>query len=282
MPARRRLPKPADADLDREVGAATSTPSSDTGDTSRCASLAWGPRAREAGPARGAGEASTSGPAAPIADLSDSVDVAWVHATWLLEAGSPRRCLDVTRPALQRDAGHEGLIEAHAAALHALGDKEALFVLGHRLAREVPGRAVTWFVVGTYYLVRGRSKGRCTVRLSFAQRGMAESGALGRPQTCRRWEEARRYFSKATGMPEGQWLASAWLGFGHAFAMGDESDQAMAAYRTAARLFPGLHLPLVGIGTESQRINNLELASPRHACAPCVMRDGDEASAFLP
>ena len=36
--------------------------------------------------------------------------------------------------------------------------------------------------------------------------------------------------------------------------------QAMAAYRTAARLFPGLHLPLVGMGMEYQRMNNLHLA----------------------
>ena len=34
----------------------------------------------------------------------------------------------------------------------------------------------------------------------------------------------------------------------------------MAAYRTAARLFPGLHLPLIGMGMEYQRMNNLHLA----------------------
>lgn len=36
--------------------------------------------------------------------------------------------------------------------------------------------------------------------------------------------------------------------------------QAMAAYRTAARLFPGLHLPLVGMGMEYARMNNAALA----------------------
>ena len=36
--------------------------------------------------------------------------------------------------------------------------------------------------------------------------------------------------------------------------------QAMAAYRTAARHFPGLHVPLVGMGMEYQRMNNLHLA----------------------
>ena len=37
-------------------------------------------------------------------------------------------------------------------------------------------------------------------------------------------------------------------------------SQAMAAYRTAARLFPGLHVPLLGMGMEYQRMNNLHLA----------------------
>jgi tetratricopeptide (TPR) repeat protein len=36
--------------------------------------------------------------------------------------------------------------------------------------------------------------------------------------------------------------------------------QAMAAYRTAHRLFPGLHAPLMGMGQEYQRMNNLGLA----------------------
>ena len=36
--------------------------------------------------------------------------------------------------------------------------------------------------------------------------------------------------------------------------------QAMAAYRTAARLFPGLHLPLAGMGMECARMNNAALA----------------------
>jgi anaphase-promoting complex subunit 6 len=34
----------------------------------------------------------------------------------------------------------------------------------------------------------------------------------------------------------------------------------MAAYRTASRLFPGLHLPLLGMGMEYQRMNNTHLA----------------------
>jgi tetratricopeptide (TPR) repeat protein len=55
-------------------------------------------------------------------------------------------------------------------------------------------------------------------------------------------------------------FAPAWVAFGHAFAAQDESDQAMSAYRTAARLFPGLHAPLLGSGREYLRMGNLPLA----------------------
>ena len=44
------------------------------------------------------------------------------------------------------------------------------------------------------------------------------------------------------------------------FAAQDESDQAMAAYRTASRLFPGSHIPWLGVGMEYLRTNHLHLA----------------------
>lgn len=34
-------------------------------------------------------------------------------------------------------------------------------------------------------------------------------------------------------------FAPAWIGTGNAYAAQEESDQAMSAFRTAARLFPG-------------------------------------------
>lgn len=44
-------------------------------------------------------------------------------------------------------------------------------------------------------------------------------------------------FSKATGL-DGV-FPPAWIGTGIAYAAQEEGDQAMAAFRTAARLFPG-------------------------------------------
>lgn len=97
-----------------------------------------------------------------------------------------------------------------------------------RLVEDYPSNALSWFAVGCYYM--------CT----------------------RQFDQARRYFAKATSMDAN--FAEAWVAFGHAFAALDESDQAMAAYRTAARRFPGLHGPLLGMGLEYSRMNNLPLA----------------------
>ena len=58
----------------------------------------------------------------------------------------------------------------------------------------------------------------------------------------------------------------------------------MAAYRTAARLFPGLAAPLAGLGTEYARLNNLPLAEHMFAAAARCGRDPDrapEAIAFM-
>ena len=49
--------------------------------------------------------------------------------------------------------------------------------------------------------------------------------------------------SKATGL-DGT-FPPAWFGTGIAYAAQEEGDQAMAAFRTAARLFPGSVLPLL-------------------------------------
>lgn len=88
--------------------------------------------------------------------------------------------------------------------------------------------AVSWFLVGSYYLSADRS------------------------------DAAADAFEKATNLNPS--LAPAWIGLGHAAADHEESDRAMAAYRTASRLFPGWHLPHLCLALESQRMHNPELA----------------------
>ncbi|XP_010486605.1 PREDICTED: anaphase-promoting complex subunit 6-like isoform X2 [Camelina sativa] len=55
-------------------------------------------------------------------------------------------------------------------------------------------------------------------------------------------------------------FSPAWIGYGNSFAAQEEADQAMSAYRTAARLLPGCHLPTLYIGMEYMRTHSYKLA----------------------
>lgn len=85
--------------------------------------------------------------------------------------------------------------------------KTELYYRAHQLVDAYPDRAVTWFAVACYYYLLGK------------------------------YETARSYFNKSTRMDPH--FAAAWLGLGHAYAAQEESDPALAAYRTAARFFSG-------------------------------------------
>ncbi|GJQ14787.1 hypothetical protein GpartN1_g6578.t1 [Galdieria partita] len=91
-----------------------------------------------------------------------------------------------------------------AACLYALGKANELFRFAHWLVREFPQSENSWYAVGCYYL------------------------------SCNQYVQARQYFQKATSLRP-SWSLS-WIALGHAFAFQDESDQALASYRTVYRL----------------------------------------------
>ncbi len=74
----------------------------------------------------------------------------------------------------------------------------------------------------------------------------------------KKYDIARKYYQKANQLDKD--FAASWIAFGHCFAAQNESDQAMAAYRTAARLFPGCYIANLCIGMEYLRTNNLKTA----------------------
>ncbi len=74
----------------------------------------------------------------------------------------------------------------------------------------------------------------------------------------KKYDIARKYFAKSNQLnkhfPEG------WIALGNCYAAQDESDQALSAYRTCLRLFPGCHYANLFIGMEFVRTNNLKTA----------------------
>jgi anaphase-promoting complex subunit 6 len=107
--------------------------------------------------------------------------------------------------------------------------KSDLFYVAHQAVQAFAKHPISWYAVACYYLLQGRL------------------------------DLARSFFAKSTEIDPR--FVPSWIGFGHAFAAQDESDQALGAYRTAARLCPGSHIPSLCLGSEYSRIGNIAQAS---------------------
>jgi len=142
--------------------------------------------------------------------------------------GDYERCYAISIQVLEDDPYHLPILPIHVASLVMLDRKNVVFYVAHQLINAYPSEAVAWFTVGCYY------------------------------HMIKKYERARTFFQKAFVYDRN--FAPAWIAFGHAFAYHDESDQALAAYRTASRLFPGSQLPWLFIGMEYVRTNSLQLA----------------------
>ncbi|KAI9685143.1 MAG: anaphase promoting complex subunit cdc16 [Bathelium mastoideum] len=160
--------------------------------------------------------------------LSSNADILLSKAELLFVQCRFADALSLTSSILESDRYNFGVMPVHLACLYELSEKNALFLLSHDLADTHPGEPTSWLAVGIYYLAISRIA------------------------------EARRYFSKASMMDPH--FGPAWIGFAHTFAAEGEHDQAISAYSTAARLFPGTHLPPLFLGMQNLHLNNLPLA----------------------
>ncbi|CAH0752154.1 unnamed protein product [Diatraea saccharalis] len=88
--------------------------------------------------------------------------------------------------------------EVRVACLVELRKSSELFAFAHTLVDAYPNSWISWYAVGCYYYLIGKS------------------------------EFARRYLSKAKSLEPG--AGCVWLAYGHSFANDNEHDQAMAAY----------------------------------------------------
>ncbi|KAH8356467.1 hypothetical protein KR200_010253 [Drosophila serrata] len=137
-------------------------------------------------------------------------------------------CLKILNELLKVDPFHNNALTIQIACLVENGDFNRLFYVAHKLVDRYPDKAISWYAVGCYYDMIGKS------------------------------DPARRYLSKATALD--RLYGPAWLAYGHSFANENEHEQAMAAYFKATQLMRGCHLPLLYIGVECGLTKNLELA----------------------
>lgn len=133
-----------------------------------------------------------------------------------------------SRHAYTIDPYDERGLMVYIASMTELGLKTELFYLGHELAHSYPKSQLSWYCVGCYYWC------------------------------CRKYDLAQKYLYKTTKIHKR--FSAAWVLLGHVLSVQEEGEQAIAAYRTAARLLPGDHKPLVYMAKELIRTNFVPLA----------------------
>lgn len=160
--------------------------------------------------------------------LEDNADVLVSKANLLFIQCRFQECLAVCEKLLSKDEFNFQALPIYLSVLHELGGKNKLFLAANRLAEAYPKSCTSWLAIGIYYLSVGRVS------------------------------EARKFFSKASlANPN---FGQAWIGFAHTFATEGEHEQAVTAYSTVARLFPGTHLPNLFLGMQYLQMSNLLLA----------------------
>ncbi|KAJ0177638.1 hypothetical protein K1T71_006511 [Dendrolimus kikuchii] len=136
-------------------------------------------------------------------------------------------------------------VEVRTACLVELKRSADLFAFAHTLVDAYPNAWTSWFAVGCYYYVIGKS------------------------------EFARRYLSKAKSLEPG--AGCVWLAYAHSFAQEKEHDQAMAAYFKASQVMAGCHLPPMYVAVECSLLNNTAMCEKFLARAAELHNDNEGA-----
>lgn len=160
--------------------------------------------------------------------LKDNTGVIQSKVDMLFTQCKFTNCLKLCETVLEKDEFNFTILPTYISCLYELGGKNKLFLISHKLAENFPKHATTWFGVGTYYM--------CINKIS----------------------EARKYFSKASILDPT--FGQAWIGFAHTYAIEGEHEQAVSAYSTASRFFPGTHLPNLFLGMQYLLMDTLSLA----------------------
>ncbi|SSD58721.1 related to Anaphase-promoting complex subunit cut9 [Saccharomycodes ludwigii] len=161
-------------------------------------------------------------------DELENGDYLTSEAEELILACNYQECLKTCEKVIAKDPYNFKILPIYISCLYELGGKNKLFQISHKLAEDCSKNGVSWYSVGVYYL----STNKIT--------------------------EARKYFSKSSILDPN--LCCSWIGFGHTYAAEGEHEQAIAAYSTAARFFPGSHLPNLFLGIQYILMDSFVLA----------------------
>ena len=140
----------------------------------------------------------------------------------------PAEAYRLARQAYVMDSFDTKGLLVYIASMVELGLTTELFYLGHELSHGRPKLASSWYAVGCYYW------------------------------SCKKMELAQKFFQKTVKLDKH--FSRAWVALGHVLAAQEESEHAISAFRSASRLLPGDHRPLMYMAKELVRTNYLSLA----------------------
>jgi len=161
-------------------------------------------------------------------NLEENVDLMLARTDLFYVQCRFQDCLELCRKILSKGDLNLQVFPNYLSCLYETGGKNELFLAAHKLAENYPNNHITWLAIGTYYFSIGKVN------------------------------EARQFFSRASILNPS--FGPAWVGFAHTFAVEGEHEQAISAYATASRLFPGSHLPALFLGMQYLQMKNLTLA----------------------
>lgn len=167
-------------------------------------------------------------PGKKLLEIKGNVGVMLSLGTQLLASHKVDQAYELACKVMREDPYCLSAVPLHCGCMAALGEIGELYNLSHNLVREYPDSAAAWYAAGTYYYA------------------------------IKKYELARKFFIKAYKL-EKDYLP-AWIAYGHTYAAQDQSDQAMSAYRTVSRLFPGCYFASLYMGMEYLRTKNLRTA----------------------
>ena len=158
----------------------------------------------------------------------DNLDILCIKAKNLAQKYNFSECYNICVKIIYEDPLFFEIIPTYCVSLLELNQVGELYYCAHNLIENYPQHPLSWFSIGCYYYCINK------------------------------YELARKYFQKANLIDRN--YIYGWVGFGHTFAIQDESDQAMAVYRSIARLFPASYQANLYIGMEYLRTTNLKTA----------------------
>uniref|UniRef100_A0AC35UC73 TPR_REGION domain-containing protein n=1 Tax=Rhabditophanes sp. KR3021 TaxID=114890 RepID=A0AC35UC73_9BILA len=161
-------------------------------------------------------------------ELEEDIDMRSLAALKHFNSGDSHQALTITEDLFKKYGSGTNLFYLHLAILTHLKKSSLLYEIAHDLVDKSPENELAWYAVGCYYL------------------------------TIENWFAAKNFFHKAIQINSN--FGAAWIAMGHANSLSGEHGQSLNCYSKAHKLLENCFEPVMYIGIEHMKTNNITLA----------------------